>query len=92
MIADAMLRLGVFVTDDLNSPMPTPKPYADPDAVTPGFWGFLFIALVGLAVIALGIDLVRRVRRVRYREEIAQRLDAEEAERTAQNESAPPND
>lgn len=50
----------------------------DPDTVTPGPIGFLAIAFVAVAVVLLGFDLVRRIRRTTYRAEIQERL-AEEA-------------
>ncbi len=53
----------------------------DPTVVSPGFAGFLITALVALAVVFLGFDMVRRVRRSRYREEIRLKLEAELAER-----------
>jgi hypothetical protein len=59
----------------------TPSPTGgtiDPDLVTPGPWGFLIIALVSVAVIALVWDMQRRIRRGRYREEVREQLDAEE--------------
>ena len=37
----------------------------------------------GVAVVLLVLDMVRRIRRVRYRAEIAEKLDAEEAEAAA---------
>lgn len=52
----------------------------DPVLVTPGVVGFVITAVVGISVILLILDMVKRIRRVRYREEIAQRLDAESAE------------
>ena len=55
----------------------------DPAAVTPGVVGFLVTAVFALAVIFLGWDLGRRLRRNRYREEIRQSLEAELAERGA---------
>ncbi len=55
----------------------------DPDTVTPGIWGFVLTAVVALAVIAIGFDLVRRIRRVNYKAEIGARLQAELAERDA---------
>lgn len=51
----------------------------DPVLVTPGVIGFVITAVVGLSVMLLIVDMVKRIRRVRYREEIAQRLDAESA-------------
>lgn len=55
----------------------------DRNAVTPGPAGFIATAAVGLAVIVLGIDLVRRLRRVQYREEAEALLDAEAAQAEA---------
>ncbi len=67
---------------DVAAPTPTPTPAAtlNPNSVTPGFIGFLVIFLVAIVVILLMIDMVRRIRRMRYREEIAAKLDAEQAE------------
>ncbi|WP_022881369.1 hypothetical protein [Gryllotalpicola ginsengisoli] len=59
------------------SPSPTPSVPAA-DSVTPGPWGFIAIFGVALVVLALIWDMVRRVRRVRYRAEVAEKLDAEE--------------
>jgi hypothetical protein len=55
----------------------------DPDTVTPGPIGFLTFFLVAVAVILLGFDMVRRIRRTTYRAEIQQRLKDEVAERDA---------
>lgn len=59
---------------------PSPAPTIDPDLVTPGPIGFAVMALVVLAVFVLGFSLIRRVRRTRYRAEVAEMLDAEERE------------
>lgn len=55
----------------------------DETAVTPGVIGFIVTALFAVAVILLGADLVRRVRRSQYRAEIERELAAELAEREA---------
>jgi hypothetical protein len=47
----------------------------DPNSVTPGVVGFVMTFGVMIAVLLLVIDMVRRVRRVRYRQEIADKLD-----------------
>lgn len=60
----------------------------DPDTVTPGPIGFLAIAVVAVAVVLLGFDMVRRIRRTTYRAEIQERL-AEEARAAG---SPPPTD
>jgi len=51
----------------------------NPVMVTPGVIGFVATFGVAIASLLLSLDMVRRVRRVRYREEIAAKLDAEEA-------------
>lgn len=51
----------------------------DPVSVTPGVIGFVVTFTVALAALALIMDMVRRVRRVRYRQEIGERLDREVA-------------
>jgi hypothetical protein len=59
----------------------------DPVLVTPGVIGFVATFLVAMGSLVLILDMVRRVRRVRYRAEIAERLDAEAAARTSQDSS-----
>lgn len=55
----------------------------DPNKVTPGVGGFLVIALLAIALFFLGFDMVRRLRRAKYRAEIHEELAAEIAERDA---------
>lgn len=62
-----------------QTPMPTPSMTVDPDSVTPGFAGFAIVVVIVVAVILLIWDMNRRIRRVRYREEVREQLDAEEA-------------
>jgi len=52
----------------------------DPTLVTPGVWGFVITAGIMIVAVLLIIDMVRRIRRVNYRAEVRQRLDAEAAE------------
>ena len=59
--------------------MPTPSMTVDPQLVTPGFVGFAAVVIILVAVILLILDMNRRIRRVRYREEVREELDAEEA-------------
>lgn len=47
----------------------------DPNSVTPGVVGFVVTFIVMIAVLLLVLDMVRRVRRVRYRQEISDKLD-----------------
>lgn len=55
----------------------------DTTTVTPGVAGFIAIFLVAAAIVLLLLDMTRRVRRVRYRGEIGELLDAEENEQAA---------
>jgi hypothetical protein len=55
----------------------------DPDTVTPGVWGFLAILFVAVATILLVLDMLRRVRRTRYRGEVREQLERERAEAEA---------
>ncbi len=58
----------------------TPPPSdIDEDLVTPGVWGFVITFVLAVIVVLLIVDMVRRLRRVRYRAEINERLDAEES-------------
>jgi hypothetical protein len=60
----------------------TPSPSSttpNADLVTPGVWGFLITFLVAVAAVLLIMDMMRRVRRLRYRTEAKAKLDAEEA-------------
>jgi hypothetical protein len=62
-----------------DTPMPTPTMTVAPELVTPGFVGFAAVVVILIAVILLILDMNRRIRRVRYREEVREELDAEEA-------------
>ena len=55
----------------------------DPDTVTPGVIGFLAIAFIAIATILLILDMLRRVRRTRYRGEVREQLERERAEAEA---------
>lgn len=58
----------------------------DPNLVTPGVIGFLATFFIAGMTILLIFDLVRRIRRSRYREEVGILLDAEVAAAAAQAE------
>lgn len=60
---------------------PAPTETADPASTfySPGTLGFIMTFLVSAAAIGLIFDMVRRVRRVRYRAEIEAKLEAEAA-------------
>ncbi|MEO0060840.1 MAG: hypothetical protein RL343_458 [Actinomycetota bacterium] len=60
---------------------PSPTPSTDPANTfySPGTIGFIATFGMALGATLLVFDLVRRVRRVRYRAEIQEKLDAEAA-------------
>ncbi len=61
-------------------PTPTPMPAfeGDPNIVTPGVVGFAVTFLIAIVTVLLVIDMTRRIRRVRYREEVREQLIAEQ--------------
>ena len=64
---------------------PTPTPTVDPSETfySPGTIGFIMTFFVTAGAVALIFDMVRRIRRVRYRAEIAEKLAAESSEKRA---------
>lgn len=68
-----------------TAPAPTPTPSLRPglsqDQVTPGLLGFLLTAFIVVLTALLIVDMVRRIRRVRYRAQV-------EEERAAAAEAA----
>ena len=68
------------------TPTPTPPPF-DANLVTPGVVGFVVTLGLIVATIFILIDMSRRTRRVTYRAQIAERLDAEEAAAAADAEA-----
>jgi hypothetical protein len=71
---------------------PTPTPTVDPSETfySPGTIGFIMTFFVTAGAIALIFDMVRRIRRVRYRAEIAEKLAAESSEKPAAKPAAKP--
>jgi len=65
------------------TPSPTPSSSVSEDAVTPGVVGFFITAAIVVVVVFLMIDMVRRMRRVRYREEAREKIAAELEQRTS---------
>ncbi|MET3951805.1 hypothetical protein [Arthrobacter sp. UYEF36] len=57
-----------------TAPAPTPTPSLRPglsqDQVTPGLLGFLLTAFIVVLTALLIVDMVRRIRRVRYRAQV----------------------
>ncbi len=57
----------------------TPSPAeVDPNIVTPGPWGFIIFFGISVITILLILDMTRRIRRTRYREEVRERLEQEQ--------------
>ena len=78
-----------------TTPAPTPTPSLRPglseDQVTPGLLGFLLTAFIVVCTALLIVDMVRRIRRVRYRAQVeAERAAAEEASEAASEEAGSP--
>ncbi|ALD13369.1 hypothetical protein GW571_10905 [Clavibacter capsici] len=86
--SDLALRLAAAVT----TPSPTPTAEFDPDTVSPGPIGFIAIFFVAVMVLLLMVDMTRRIRRTRYREEIRGRLEAEKLEADLARDAAPERD
>jgi hypothetical protein len=57
---------------------------------SPGVVGFIATFSMGGAAVLLVIDLVRRVRRVRYRAEIKEKLDLEQLEQSLRDSTEEP--
>lgn len=66
----------------------------DPNDVTPTWVGFLITFVLAVATLALLWDMVRRIRRTRYRGEVREQLEAEQraAEAAAGQPAASPTD
>jgi hypothetical protein len=75
---------GVRVQWLLRFATPAPDETIDPNLVTPGVIGFIATFGIAIAVVLLVVDMTRRVRRINYRAQANERLDAEDAAATAQ--------
>jgi hypothetical protein len=66
-----------------TAPAPTPSPSLRPglsqDQVTPGLLGFLLTAFIVVLTALLIVDMVRRIRRVRYRAQVEEERGAADA-------------
>lgn len=82
------LSLAAGAAMSATTPTPTPQPEFDESIVTPGPVGFLVIFGIAVITVLLILDMVRRIRRVRLRQELeAEALLARAAE--TDNDSAP---
>ena len=75
-----MLKLISSVLIHLDAPSPTSTTDPANTFYSPGTIGFLAVAFITGAAILIIFDMVRRVRRVRYRAEIQEKLAAEAAD------------
>ncbi|GAC1597570.1 MAG: hypothetical protein NVS3B6_05160 [Pseudarthrobacter sp.] len=60
------------------TPLPTPglRDGISEDQITPGLWGFIMTAFFVLVTAVLIVDMVRRIRRVRYRGQVEEERQA----------------
>lgn len=75
-----MLKLITSALIYLEEPSPTETTDPANTFYSPGTVGFLAVAFITGAAILIIFDMVRRVRRVRYRAEIQEKLAAEAAD------------
>lgn len=59
-----------LATTPSPSPSPSLREGISEDQITPGLWGFIMTAFFVLATTLLIVDMVRRIRRVRYRAQV----------------------
>lgn len=59
---------------------PDLRPGLEESDITPGIAGFLFTALMAFLLVVVVRDLVKRMRRMKYRSQLDEDLDADEAE------------
>ncbi len=78
-----MSPLVTVLAEAAPSPTPYPGYTGNTNLITPGVWGFIAILAVGVITIFLLVDMTRRIRRSRYREEVRLKLEAEQAEADA---------
>ncbi len=72
----AVIAAVAILAEATPSPSPTGP---DPATVTPGPWGFVAVAFLAAVVVLLLWDMMRRIRRARYRAQVREELDAQEA-------------
>jgi hypothetical protein len=73
----------IQVLDAASTPTPFPAYTGNTNLITPGVVGFLITFGVALVTVFLLIDMTRRIRRSRYREEVRLQIEAEQAEAAA---------
>lgn len=78
------LLLALATSPDPN-PTGTLRPGLTEDQISPGIWGFLATAFIVVLCMFLIVDMVRRLRRVRYRAQV----EEEREERDGAEDSVP---
>ncbi|KQN85048.1 hypothetical protein [Arthrobacter sp. Leaf69] len=69
-----------LATTPAPAPTPSLRPGLSQDQVTPGLLGFLLTAFIVVLTALLIVDMVRRIRRVRYRAQVEEERAAAEAD------------
>ena len=80
----------VLATTPTPSPTPSLREGISEDQITPGLWGFIMTAFFVLATTLLIVDMVRRIRRVRYRAQVEEERMAAAAAADIAGEDAGP--
>jgi hypothetical protein len=74
----SILSAGLTYVVQAATPTPYPAYKGNTNLITPGVIGFIAIFLVAVVTVFLLIDMTRRIRRSRYREEVQLKLEAEQ--------------
>jgi cytidylate kinase len=74
----SILDAGMTFIAQAATPTPYPAYTGNTNLITPGVAGFIAIFVVALVTVFLLVDMTRRIRRSRYREEIQLKLEAEQ--------------
>lgn len=72
-----MLHTLVALVLEIDPPSTPPAFDGNPDLVTPGVVGFIITFAIALITVLLIVDMVRRIRRVRYRAAVQADIAAE---------------
>lgn len=75
-MTNALLTHLVVAADATSSAIPSYNQDGSPLG-SPGFTGFVVTMILGLMIVLLGLDLTRRARRLRYRNDYAMAREAE---------------
>lgn len=76
-----------LATTPAPAPTPSLRPGLSPGQVTPGLLGFLLTAFIVVLTALLIVDMVRRIRRVRYSAQVEEERAAAAADAAAINDA-----